>query len=99
MKSFRKLSEFYHKKSRLEYHLQRNILKGGTAYIPCRIEGLSDIVSKFSVEGVASLDAEFVDYFVQFVDCIPEEYPVVLEIHGPKFTEETKKWISELIAE
>lgn len=99
MKKVNKRSEFYHKKSHLRNRLQKNILKNGIAYIPCRIDGLSDIVSKFSVESNATLDAEFVAYLLEFVDCIPEEYPIVLEIHGPRFSEETKKWLSELIAE
>ena len=62
-------------------------MRDGIAYIPCRIDGLSDIISKFSIKGCESLDGEFVDYLLSFVDYIPAEYPVVLEIHGPKFSE------------
>lgn len=92
-----KRAEYYHKKSHMEHNLQRVILEDGVAYIPCRIDGLSDIVSKFSIEGAESLDGEFVDYVLDFVDIIPVEYPVILEIYGPNFPEETKQFITELI--
>ena len=92
-----KREEFYNKKSHIEKNLQRNVLRNGVAYIPCRIDGLSDIISKFSIEGGESLDGEFVDFLLDCIDCIPEEYPVVLEIHGPKFSEETKKRLTEII--
>ena len=98
MNRFGKRDEYYHKKSHLEYELQRNVIKDGVAYIPCRIDGFSDIISKFSIEGDESLDAEFVEYLLDYADCIPDDYPVVLEIHGPEFPEETKKRITEIIA-
>ena len=97
MKIIDKREEFYNKKSHLQNNLQRNVLKDGVAHIPCRVEGLSDIISKFSIEGGESLDGEFVEFLLDFIDCVPEEYPVVLEIHGPKFSEETKKRITEII--
>ena len=92
-----KREEFYNKKSHLDINLQKKALRNGVAYIPCRVDGVSDIISKFSIEGFESLDGEFVDFLLDCIDCIPEEYPVVLEIHGPKFSEETKKRIIETI--
>ena len=97
LRYFNKRDEFYYKKSHLETTLQQNIIRDGVAYIPCKIDGINDIVSKFSKEGAESLDGEFVDYILNFVDSIPDEYPVVLEIYGPKIPEETKQWISKII--
>ena len=92
-----KRSSFYYKKSYLDRRLQKDVMEDGIAYIPCRIDGISDIISKFSTKDCESLDGEFVDYLLDFIDCIPEEYPVVLEVHGPKFTDEEKKLITETI--
>ena len=92
-----KKEEFYYKKSYLERRLQKEVMEDGIAYIPCRVDGIDDIISKFSIKDCESLDGEFVDYLLDFVDCIPEEYPVVLEIFGPKFTDEEKKLITETI--
>ena len=72
-------------------------MEDGIAYVPCRVDGISDIISKFSTKDCESLDGEFVDYLLDFIDCIPDEYPVVLEVHGPKFTDEEKKLITETI--
>ena len=92
-----KRKEFYNKKSHLERALQKDVVRDGIAYIPCRIDGLSDIISKFSIEGYESLDGEFVDYLLNFVEGIPAEHPVVLEIHGPNFSDEEKNRITEII--
>ena len=96
-KNNNKKEEFYYKKSYLERRLQKDVMEDGIAYIPCRVEEIGDIISRFSIKDCESLDGEFVDYLLDFVDCIPEEYPVVLEIHGPKFTDEEKKLITEII--
>ena len=87
-KKHNKREEFYYKNSYLEHRLQKDVMEDGIAYIPCRVEGIGDIISRFSIKGCESLDGEFMDYLLDFVDCIPDEYPVVLEIHGPKFTDE-----------
>ena len=96
-KNNNKKEEYYYKKSYLERRLQKDVMEDGIAYIPCRVDGIGDIISKFSIKGCESLDGEFVDYLLDFIDCIPEEYPVVLEISGPKFTEEEKQLITETI--
>ena len=92
-----KRSSFYYKKSYLDRRLQKDVMEDGIAYVPCRVDGISDIISKYSTKDCESLDGEFVDYLLDFIDCIPEEYPVVLEVHGPKFTDEEKKLITETI--
>ena len=92
-----KREEYYKKKSHLINRLNKDVIRDGTAYLSCKIEGLDDVLSKFSVKGIQSLNGEFKDEFLSFVDCIPQEYPLVLEIHGPQFTEEEKKMIKEAV--
>ena len=93
----KKKEAYYYKKSYMERRLQKEVMEDGIAYIPCRVEGIGDIISKFSIKGCESLDGEFFEYILDFVDCVPEEYPVVLEIYGPKFTDGEKKRIIEVI--
>ncbi len=88
---------FYYKKSYLKHRLQKDVMEDGIAYIPCKVEGLSDIISKYSVEGCESLDDGFLNFIQEFIEFIPAEYPVVLEIHGPKFTDAEKKLITEVV--
>lgn len=92
-----KREEYYKKKSHLISRLNKDVIRDGTAYLSCKIEGLDDVLSKFRVKGIESLNGEFRDEFLSFVDCIPQEYPLVLEIHGPQFTEEEKKMITEAV--
>jgi len=92
-----KREEYYNKKSQLNSRLQKDVIRNGTAYLSCKVSGLNDILSKFAVPGIEALDSEFTDALLNFADCIPQEYPLVLEIHGPKFTEEEKKRISEAV--
>ena len=92
-----KREEYYKKKSQLINRLNKDVIRDGTAYLSCKVEGLDAILSKFSVRGIQSWNGEFIDEFLSFVDCIPQEYPLVLEIHGPQFTEEEKKMITEAV--
>ena len=45
LRYFNKRDEFYYKKSHLEIILQQNIIRDGVAYIPCKIDGINDIVT------------------------------------------------------
>ena len=92
-----RLEEYYKKKSHLISRLNKDVIRDGTAYLSCKIEGLDDVLSKFSIKGLEALNGEFKDELLSFVDCIPQEYPLVLEIHGPRFTEEEKKMITEAV--
>ena len=92
-----KREEYYNKKSQLNSRLQKDVIRNGTAYLSCKVEGLDDILSKFSIKGIESLNGEFKDELLNFADCIPQEYPLVLEIHGPKFSEEEKEMIREAV--
>ena len=91
------LEKYYNKKSQLNSRLQKDVIRNGTAYLSCKVEGLDDILSKFSTKGLESLDGEFKDELLSFADCIPQEYPLVLEILGPKFTEDEKEMIREAV--
>ena len=93
----KQLEEFYKKKSALQQRLQMDFIRDGIAYLPCKVSGVDDILSKFSTPGIESLDSEFTDALMNTVDCIPQEYPLVLEIHGPHFTEEEKRMITEAV--
>jgi hypothetical protein len=88
---------YYSKKSKLNSRLQKDVIRNGTAYLACKVGGLDDILSKFSIKGVESLDGEFRDELLNFADCIPQEYPLVLEIHGPGFTKDEKEMITEAV--
>lgn len=92
-----KREEFYSKKSHLESRLKKDLIRDGIAYLPCKVSGIDDILSKFSTESIMAVDSEFTDALLNTVDCIPQEYPLVLEIHGPKFTEKEKEMITETI--
>ncbi|MDO4538027.1 MAG: hypothetical protein Q4B54_07680 [Coriobacteriales bacterium] len=89
----------FHQKSYLEHRLQHNVLKDGVAHIPCKISGVEDVVSRFSIKGCESLDSEFAQYVAEFVDFIPTEYPIVLDLYGPALTPEEQKTILATIRE
>lgn len=91
------IRKFLNKKSLLERRLKNEVLEDGIAYIPCHVESMEDIISRYSVKGCESLNAEFADYIMSFVECIPIKYPIVLEIYGSKFTDEEKEIIVEAI--
>ena len=92
-----KLEEYYNKRSDLRQRLEKDVIRDGVAYLAGKVNGLDDILSKFSIKGLEALDGEFKDELLNFVDCIPQEYPLVLEIHGPKFSEEEKGMIKEAV--
>lgn len=92
-----KLEEYYNKRSDLKQRLKEDVIRDGVAYLACKVNGLDDILSKFSIKGLESLDGEFKDELLNFVDCVPKEYPLVLEIHGPKFSEDEKEMITEAV--
>ncbi len=94
----RKRAAFLKKKSHIETRLQHDVMEDGIAYVPCKVEGIDDIISKFSVEGCESLNSEFANFVIESVDCIPSEYPVVLEINGPEFSDAEKGIIAEALS-
>ncbi len=88
---------YLYKKSYMDRRLQGDVLENDIAYIPCKVESIDDIISKFSVRGCESLDSEFMGYIIDFMEFIPPDYPVVLEIYGPAFSPGEKKIISDTI--
>ena len=81
------------KRSNLEKRLEREFLDHGIATVPCKVSGMDDIISTYSVKGYESLDSGFVEYLCDIVDLVPEEYPIVLDIVGKKFTKEEQEII------
>ena len=63
-----KKEEYYKKQSHLINRLNKDVIRDGTAYLSCKVEGLDDILSKFSVKGIQSLNGEFIEEFLSFVD-------------------------------
>lgn len=94
----RKKAAFLKKKSYIEKRLQHDVMEDGIAYVPCKVEGIDDVISKFSVEGCESLDSAFAEYVIESVDYIPSEYPVVLQICGPEFSDTEKGIITDAIS-
>lgn len=90
--------EFYSKKSYIDRRLENDVMEDGKAYIPCKVTGIDDIISKLSVKNCETLDFEFLNHIIGFAEVIPAEYPVVLEIRGPEFSSEEQKTITETIS-
>lgn len=85
------------KRSDFEKRLEREFIDHGIATIPCKVSGLEDIISSYSVPGYESLNSEFVDYLSEVADLVPQQYPIVLSIVGKKFTENEQKVIRSTI--
>ncbi len=97
-KQFRKNIRAYNrKKSGLERRLEKEFLDHGIATIPCKVSGVDDVISTYSVVAYESLSSDFVEYVNDIVDSVPEEYPIVLSIVGHKFTKEEQTTIRTTI--
>ena len=81
------------KRSDAEKRLEKEFIDHGIATIPCKVSGIEDIISSYSVPGYESLDSGFVEYLNSIIELIPEEYPIVLNIVGNKFTEKEQEII------
>ncbi len=90
--------QFLYKKSYLKRRLQHDVMEDGTAYIPCRVDGLEDIISRFSIRGLETLNPEFQSFITEYAEFIPTECPLVLEIYGPEFSDGEKRIITDAIA-
>lgn len=97
MNENKNIQKFMNKKSLLDHRLNNDVLENGIAYIPCHAESMEDIISKYSIRDCETLNSEFADYLLSFIECVPIKYPIVLEIYGKKFTEEEKKIITDTI--
>ncbi len=89
--------QFLYKKTYLKRRLQHDVMENGIAYIPCRVDGLNDIISRYSIRGLETLDPLFLGFITEYAEFIPSEYPMVLEIHGPAFSEAEKRVITDTV--
>lgn len=67
------------------------------AYIPCKVSGLEDVVSHYSVPDYETLDESFASYIESIMSHVPNKYPMVLEITGHKFTKKEQQVIEDAI--
>ena len=67
------------------------------AYITCKVSGLDDIISRYSVPGYELLSEDFSNYLERIMIHIPEKYPLVLEITGHQFTKDEQTRIEDAI--
>lgn len=93
----RNIETYNRKRGNLEKRLKKEFIDHGIATIPCKVSGIDDIISSYSVKGYESLNSEFVEYVNNIADLVPEEYPIVLAIVGHKFTEEEQAIIKTTI--
>ena len=91
--------DFESKKSQLGQRLKKEYIDNGIATVPCKVSGYEDIISPYSVKNYETMNMDFRDYVNDIVGCIPEKYPVVLEITGCSFSDEEKASIEDTIKE
>lgn len=97
-KQLRKNIRIYNrKKGNLQSRLEKEFLDHGIATIPCRVDGIGDLLSPYSVKGYESLNESFVSYLNSIADLIPEPYPIVLSVVGCQFTEEEQQIVRSTV--
>lgn len=94
---WKNIQAYNHKKSNIERRLEKEFLDHGIATIPCKVNGIGDILSSYSVAGYESLDSGFVEYINSIEELVPEKYPLVLSIVGHKFTPQEQETIRSTI--
>ena len=87
------LQAYDRKRGNMKRRLEKEFIDHGIATIPCKVNGIDDIISPYSVAGYESLNSEFVEYVNDIADLIPKEYPIVLSIVGHKFTKAEQETI------
>lgn len=90
---------FESRKGHLDARVHKEFVSNGIATIPCRITGLYDVISPFSVKRYETLNPDFAEYLKTFASVVPDEYPLVLEIVEDCLTAEDRKNIEETIAD
>lgn len=88
---------FLKRDAKLDKRLREDYIDNGIATLPCKVSGMDEIISHFSVPGYETLSPEFSDYIEASAAFIPAEYPIVLEISGCRFSEEEKTLICRTI--
>ena len=90
---------FLKRDAKLTKRLKEDYIDNGIATLPCRVAGMDDMISRFSVPGYETLSSEFSEYIEASAEPIPAEYPIVLEISGCRFSEEEQEIIRRTIHE
>ena len=90
---------FLKRDAKLAKRLREDYIDNGIASLPCRVTGMDEIISHFSVPGFETLSPELSDYIESSAAYIPPEYPIVLEISGCRFSEEEQSIIRSTIRE
>ena len=90
---------FLKRDAKLSRRLKEDFIDNGIATVPCRVSGIDDVISRFSVPGYETLSPEFSEYIESSAVFIPAEYPIVLEISGCSFSEEEQAIIRRTIHE
>ena len=90
---------FLKRDAKLDERLKKDVIDHGIATIPCRVTGMDDVISHYSVKGYETLSSEFSEYIESSASFIPGDYPIVLEISGYNFSEEEQKMIRNTIHE
>ena len=88
---------FLKRDAKLEKRLKEDYIDNGIATLPCKVTGMDDVISHFSVPGYETLSPELSDYIEASAEFIPAEYPIVLEISGCRFSEEEQETIRRII--
>ena len=88
---------FLKRDAQLNKRLKEDYIDNGIATLPCKVTGMDDIVSRFSVSGYETLSPEFSEYIESSAAFIPPEYPIVLELSGCRFSEEEQAIIRRTI--
>ena len=96
---FRKDFRLYFLRKRVDYDkaVKYYFIDKDVAYITCKVSGLDDIVSHYSVPGYELLNEDFSNYLERIMVHIPEKYPLVLEITGHQFTKDEQTRIEDAI--
>ena len=88
---------FLRKKVDYDKAVKFYFIEKDVAYITCKVSGLDDIVSHYSVPGYELLNEDFSNYLDRIMKHIPEKYPLVLEITGHQFTKDEQTRIEDAI--
>ena len=97
--SFRNDFRLYFLRKRVDYDkaVKYYFIDKDVAYITCKVSGLDDIISHYSVPGYELLNEDFSNYLERIMIHIPEKYPLVLEITGHQFTKDEQTRIEDAI--
>lgn len=84
-----------------DYNLRKFVknyyIEKGHAYISAQVNGIEDIVSRFSTKDYEWINDEFAAYVEDSAYFIPVEEDIILEICGPEFSDEEKEIIERVI--